>query len=752
MKRMMNLVEEISKLLVSTDEVDGLLDRAVGLIAEYMDVEVCSIYLFDPGSGKLLLKANRGLLKSDGVVSLYPGEGLVGTAFQQNRMLYEEDANKSVHFKSIPELDEERFPNFFAIPIFFKKRRLGVLVLQSAEKKKINEMQAKLLKSLSSQLAILLKNVELQGRMQNIAKSPPKKKEPVRHKRFSGKGVSPGITVGQAFFMHDLSRLEEIPISRISEEEVEEEKELFTSSLENAIQEMESWSAQMSSSIEEIRDILEGQILLLRDSVFQGKVIKYIESLHPMDSSLKMVYEEYKLIFENMQDGYFRERILDLKDVITRVLSFSSHHEHKIYDESILVVSEMLPSYFIQLDLSKIKGIVSKKVTMTSHSVILAKAFKIPMVTGIRNVFDYVLEGDRLILDAKKDEIIVNPDKHVELEYQKLLKDLETFSPMQVSGKSITKDGYHVKLSANLGLMHEIPMVLSTEFHDIGLYRTEFLFLLRKEFPNLEEQYDIYDRIMEKLGGKPVTFRTLDLGGDKQLSYFPLPEEENPLLGFRSIRIFKKHTQILKTQLKALMKTAYKWPCRVMFPLINNYEDFAFCISVIREAEKELKRDKHNYRIPELGIMVETPASIFNISRIAPQISFVSVGTNDLLQYLLAVDRNNVYTDDAYNVYDPGFIQALYTIGEQCRKSGIELNICGEAAGNPLLTPILISCGFHKLSMVPASIPQIHHYVQKLDKEEMGVLLSKVLSKRKALDVEAVLKRFYRKIEGKKVD
>jgi phosphotransferase system enzyme I (PtsP) len=748
MNRLVSLLEKISNLLISYQGIQSLLNQAVKLIAEYMEIEVCSIYLYDEGSGKLMLKANVGLdQESVPKIQLRPGEGLVGMVFLENKILFEQEAHKSQYFKYFPDSKEELYPHFFAIPIVFKKKKLGVLALQTDKKKKIDEIETKLLKSLVSQLAILLKNAEIYEKLQEMTKKEGFGGQEVQQKRFPGKGVSPGVSIGKAYFIHDTNRLEDVPITRIAEDQRSREKSLFDSALDNAQKEMEAWVTQMSNSIEEIRGVLEGQIMILKDQVFQKKVLEYIDKLYTLESALKMVYEEYKIIFENMADSYFKERLLDLKDVISRILSYSyQKHEHQIFENSILVVSEMLPSYFTQIDISKIKGIVSKKTTLTSHSVILAKAFKIPMITGVKNIFSYIREGSDLILDAEKQELIIYPEEKVVEEYRNLLKNMKSFYPDQVKGKPVTKDGVFVKLSANLGLMHEIPMVLKTKFYDIGLYRTEFLFLLRKDFPGVQEQYEIYSQILKRLKGKQVTFRVLDLGGDKQLKYFPLPEEENPLLGFRSIRIFKKHPHILKIQLMALMRAAFKYSCRIMFPLVNNYEDFMFCYSLVKEAEIELKKEKENYRVPELGIMIETPASLFNLSRIAPHITFASVGTNDLLQYFLAVDRNNIYTDDAYNVYDPAFIQFLFEIGKGCRNSGLELNICGEVSGNKLMTPVLIGAGFDKLSMVPSSIPLIQQVIQKLDMETVAEICGKVLTRNKALDVETQLKKFYDKL------
>lgn len=748
MRQMLSLVDEVSQLFTySSEDLDKILQKVVVLIAKSMDVEVCSIYIYDEEEQKLFMKANIGF-NPDVVpkVSLTPGEGLVGLVFLENQIYFEKRADKNEFFKAFPGLGEENYPHFFGVPVHLKNKKLGVLVLQSDKKRKIGELETKVLRALSSQLAIILKNTEMKKKLLEIQPQKVQKQDAV-NRRLSGKGVSSGIATGRALFLHDSKRLEEIPISRIDAKSVENEKEVFKTALESAASEMESWSHQMSERLEEVLAVVESQMMLVKDAVFKNKVYGYIEKNYSAESALKLVYEEYKLVFENMENSYFQERILDIKDVISRILSYTYQEQGlKNYEDSILVVSEMFPSYFMELNLGNIKGIVSKKVTFTSHSVILAKALKIPMLTGVVNVFDYVEEGEGIILDAQKSELIVSPDQHTVAEYKKLSEQLNAFFPKQAKGKSETKDGKRIKISANLGLSNEVSMVLKTNFHDVGLFRTEFFFLLRNKFPSLQEQYNAYSKILKNLKGKTVTFRTLDLGGDKQLSYFPLPKEENPLLGFRSVRIFKKHTQILKTQLMALMKAAASYSVQVMFPMINNYEDFMFCRSVMMEAEKELKKAKEKYAWPKLGIMIETMASIFNMRRIAPFISFVSVGTNDLLQYLLAVDRNSVYNDDAYNIYDPSFIETLFLIGEQAKQNGLELSICGEAASNPLLTPVLIGAGFDKLSMVPSAIPLIHQWVQKLDLKSIAEICNKSRDKKRALDVETQLKSFYNKL------
>lgn len=744
-------MEDINNLMITHQDMDSLLEKTVKLIARQLTVEVCSIFLYDEDSGKLFLKANVGL-NSDAVtqgISLLPGEGIVGLAFQENQVIHEREASKNRFFKFFPELGEEKYPSFLAIPIVFKRYRLGVLALQTSKDKNIREMEVKLLKSLSTQLGILLKNNEFYHKIQGFSRTEARPEVPrSSNRRIRGKGVSSGIAIGRAYFLQSASRIDEISINRISNDDAGKEETAFQGALKNSLAEMESWTQNMALSMKEIKNILEGQMMLLKDPGLQKKIIGYIRKGYTLESALKLVYEEYQAIFENMEDIYFQERLLDLKDVLCRVLSFSfSKDHHELFKDSIIVVNEMFPSYFLQTDITKIRGIITRKPTLTSHSVILAKAFQIPMITGVTEALSQIQEGERLIIDAEKDEVLLCPGSEVVKEYENSLKALSRMTQIKTRGRPVTRDGYEIRLSANLGLIHEIPPLMKIDFHDIGLYRTEFLFLLQKDFPSVEEQLETYSLILKKLKGKPVTFRTLDLGGDKQLSYFKLPQEENPLLGFRSIRIFKKHPQILKDQLKALLQAAHSHDCRIMFPLVNHYEEFMFCSSLVKEAEKELRREGRPYRVPPLGIMVETPASVFNLAHFAGRVDFISVGTNDLLQYLMAVDRNNLYTEDAYNLFDPAFLKILFYIADECKRLGIESSVCGEAAGNPIFLPAMLGAGFDKLSMVPSSIPQIHQLTQKLNLDELKVLARKLLEKNKAMDIEMELKRFQKRLE-----
>lgn len=749
MNKILGLIEQISELVISNQHIDEVLHKAVKLIADYLGVESCSIFLFEQQRNQLIIKANFGLNRDVlPFVILKPGEGLVGYTFVKNKMIYEQDAAKSPYYKHYEGLGEERYPSFFGFPILFKKEKIGVFAIHTNKAKKIKESDTTLLKSLISQIAILLKSVQVQEKIQGV--SDPEMNENRSESfnaRLKGKGVSSGIVLGKVFFISSNDKIEEIPIKKIPADQIAKEKENFQAAVANAVTELETWMTKITENLYEIKKILEAQILLLKDSVLHKKTLDYIQKGYSLESSLKLMYEEYKILFTNIENDYFKERLVDFKDIFSRILSFAMPKEGgRLYKDSILIVNEMFPSYFMELDLSRIKGIITKKMTLTSHSVILAKTFNLPMITGIPEIFKFTKDGDSIILDAEKEEIIINPSRDIVKEYKNLFKNMEKIAKVKIKGKPVTLDGHRVKLSANLGLVHEIQMITDFQIQDVGLYRTEFLFLLRKDFPGVEEQIDVYEMILKRLKGKEVTFRTLDLGGDKQLLYFPLPEEENPLLGLRSIRIFKRHPQILKDQLKALLRVSSKYKCRIMFPMVNNLEDFEFCYSILKEAELELKQDGKAYKIPPLGIMVETPASIFSLSVIAPYISFASVGTNDLLQYLLAVDRNNLYDDEAYNIYDVGFIKTLFIIGEECRKNGLEVSICGEIAGNPLLTPILIGAGFDKLSMTPTSIPLVMQVIQKLDMESVAVICGRVRSKSKALDIDAELRVFYRRL------
>ncbi|OHD07984.1 MAG: phosphoenolpyruvate--protein phosphotransferase [Spirochaetes bacterium GWB1_36_13] len=752
MNNILALIGKISSLWESIhDDIDKLLERCVEIIAEHIEVEVCSIYLFNEKNSEIYLQANKGLNKEVAkTIRLYPGEGLVGNVFQDERVIYEKNAVKNSYYKNIPGLGEEDYPLFLGIPISFKKIKTGVLVLQSSKKKNYNNIEISLLKSLAAQLAILIRNSELYQNQIHIEDKLFTQTSSSENRRIKGKGVSKGIVVGAAYIIRDTENLDEVKIEKIASSDIDKEENYFEAALKNAVSELEAIHLRLSENLEDIKKIIEAQIMLLKDPGLYKKIKNFIQKGYSLASALKLTLEEYKIIFENMSDSYFQERLLDIKDILSRVLVFAqTKNEKQFPKDCVIVINEMFPSLFIQLDFTRIKGIVTKKMTTTSHSVIMARAQQIPMITGVADVFQFIKDNDVIILDSEKEEIIINPYQEVLKEYENLIKNIEKLSKIHIKGKSITKDGVFVKLSGNIGLMHEIPSVLSSHFHDVGLYRTEFLFLLRKEFPTEEEQYEIYVSILKKLKGKEVTFRTLDLGGDKQLSYFPLPEEENPLLGFRSIRIFKKHPQILKEQLKSLLRASYNGKTRIMFPLINNNEDLGFCFSVLREAEKELIKEKKKYKVPAIGIMVETPAAAFNISNMASSIDFISVGTNDLLQYFLAVDRNNIYNDDSYSFYDPGFIKFLFFIGEEAKKNKIELNLCGEIAGNPLLTPLLLAAGFQKLSMVPTAVEEIVRKVQALDMEKIVSLAAKIMTRKRSVDVQAELKIFHNQLMKK---
>ncbi|PKL15045.1 MAG: hypothetical protein CVV50_01380, partial [Spirochaetae bacterium HGW-Spirochaetae-6] len=386
MKKIFDLLQKLNALLTTNHEIGYIQEQVVTLIASYINVEVCSLYLFDPNINQLLLKANVGLNPELArLVQLHPGEGLVGLSFEESRIIHEFESQSDPHFKPFPGLGEELYPQLLAVPIAFRDHKLGVLTLQTSAKRKLKKEIHTLLSSLSAQLALLLKNVEIYEQLRLMQSEDNYLENPdIHNKRLKGTGVSPGIVIGHGFFLQDFQKIETLSIKKIAFDEIKKEQTDLEEILAKTQKDLELLLKGIPEKIQGIKEIIEGQLMLLNDPVLRKKVSDYIEKSYNLKSALKLVYEEYRIIFNNMKDPYFRERLLDLKDIISRLLATaSSQSQPQLFNDSILIVNEMLPSFFIELDISKIKGIISKKKTLTSHSVILAKTFKIPMITGV---------------------------------------------------------------------------------------------------------------------------------------------------------------------------------------------------------------------------------------------------------------------------------------------------------------------------------------------------------------------------------
>ena len=524
-----------------------------------------------------------------------------------------------------------------------------------------------------------------------------------------GIAASKGYAIGKVF----LQQHEEIIITDEKITEVAAEKEKLHKALEEARVQIEAIKAKAVESMgEEKAEVFEAHLTLLDDPEFTGAMEIEIDNNTNAMKAVDNVTNTFVAIFESMEDDYMRERAADIKDVSKRIianLAGKSLEAFSITEESTIVVAhDLTPSDTAQLDKSKVIAFLTNIGGRTSHSAIMARTLEIPAIVGMKDITEAVKNGDMLIVDGIEGVVIINPDKATINEYAakrgSFLKEQEELKRL-IDVKTVTKSGKRIEVAGNIGKPEDVHQVLANGADGIGLFRTEFLYMDRDDMPSEEEQYESYKYVLEKMENRPVVIRTLDIGGDKQLSYLPMPAEMNPFLGYRAIRLCLDRKDIFKIQLRALLKASVYGNLKVMFPMISSLEEFLHAKEIVEECKKELKAEGKEYSENiEWGIMVEIPAAAVYADELAKHVDFFSIGTNDLIQYTLAADRMSEKVSYLYNPMHPAVLRLIKMTIDGAHKQGKWVGMCGEMAGDETAIPTLVEYGLDEFSMSASSI------------------------------------------------
>lgn len=549
----------------------------------------------------------------------------------------------------------------------------------------------------------------------------------------SGVPASPGIAIGKAFILAQKEQLVEKrtinnPTAEITRFHLALEQ--TKSHMDNMIKSARDKGQEVSATI------FEAHKLILEDPELIAAVEARIgEEKVNAEFALESALDFYINLLSQMDNAYLKERAADLKDVGRQILLFlsgeSSFPEANLPEECIIIASELTPSDTSRLDLSKVQGFLTELGGATSHTAIIARSLELPAVVGVEKITAAVKNGDLLIIDGRQGIVIVNPGTELIQDYRRKQAAEKEEKQQLASFKNLpsqTKDGKEIKLLANIGEPWELKKALEYGAAGIGLFRTEFLFMNQTALPSEETQFQAYREVVEKMEGKPVIIRTLDIGGDKKLPYLPLADELNPFLGLRAIRLCLQEKDLFKTQLRALYRASVYGHLKIMFPMISGIEEYRSARAVAEEAKAELIKEglQLNREVP-IGIMVEIPSAAVIADLFAKEVDFFSIGTNDLIQYTLAIDRMNERLSPMYEPLHPAVLRLVQTVIEAGRREGIEVCMCGEMAGDPSLTPLLIGLGLESFSMSPASLFKVKQTLTGLNSEDAKVRVKKVL-------------------------
>ena len=567
-----------------------------------------------------------------------------------------------------------------------------------------------------------------------------------------GIAASPGIAIGKAFLYKE-TKLEIVEKSSLTKEE---EIERLLKGREIAKAQLEEIKENTLKKLgKDKADIFEGHITLLEDEELMSEIDSKISSeKYTAEFALNEAIDEYATMLGNLEDAYFKERAGDLRDIGKRwlygVMNTKVVDLSKLEPETIIVARELNPSDTAQINLENVLAFVTEIGGKTAHSSIMARSLELPAVVGVGAILEKLEDNQIIIVDAVKGEVLVDPNEETIKEYQakkeNFLKEKEELKKLK-DKEAISKDGIKVDVWGNIGSPNDVKGILSNGGFGIGLYRTEFLFMEKDSFPTEEEQFEAYKVVAEAMNGYPVTIRTMDIGGDKSLPYMELPQEENPFLGWRAIRVCLDRQEILRTQFKALLRASKYGQIKIMLPMIMDIEEVRKAKKIFEECKAELREKgiEFDEKIM-LGIMVETPAVAFRAKSFAKECDFFSIGTNDLTQYTLAVDRGNEMIANLYDTYNPAVLQAIKMLIDGAHAGGIKISMCGEFAGDENAVALLFGMGLDAFSMSGISIPRVKRVMSKLNKKDCEALVEKILDFTTAEEIKKEVKQFMGKL------
>lgn len=702
----------------------------VASVKAAMDTHVCSVYLVDPEHKDLRLMATDGLRQEAvGVVRLTFDQGLVGYVAQREEPVNLEDAPTHPRYLYFPETGEERYNSFLGVPIIHQRRVLGVLVVQQQERRRFDGGEVAFLITMSAQLAGVIAHALATGDIQELGRTGSS----LTGNWFTGVAGAPGVGIGTAVVVYPPADLEAVPDR--AAEDVSAEIRAFHQALEGAKAEIRQLSERLSPSLPpEDQVLFDAFIQILGSDTLVGKTEAYIHGGSWAPAALRDAIRDHVRVFEGLEDEYLRERAADLKDIGRRILAHLQESEPRRDSwpqNTILVGEEISASELAEVPPERLAGIVSVRGSSSSHVAILARALGVPAVMGLQELKVARSEGLQVVVDGNQGRAILAPSATLLEEYQRLAREEKELQVGLTGLRHLlaqTPDGHHLPLFVNTGLLADITPSLNSGAEGIGLYRTEIPFMIRERFPDEDEQRVLYREVLERFAPRPVVMRTLDVGGDKALPYFPVVED-NPFLGWRGIRITLDHPEIFLVQVRAMLRASSGLGnLQILLPMISGVDEVDESLQLIHRAYAEVVEEEGpSIAMPRVGVMVEVPSAVYQIRALARRVDFLSVGSNDLTQYLLAVDRNNARVAGLFNTLHPGVLHALKQVVDGAHMEGKPVSICGEMAGDPVAAVILMGLGFDTLSMGVPSVPLVKWAIRNITLDRARELALEVL-------------------------
>lgn len=744
---MLSVLRKIVQEVSTAPDLESVLDLIVRRIQRAMRTEVCSIFLLDPTRQRYVLRATQGLnQEAVGRVSLSMTEGIVGQVGQRAEPINLEDAFTHPAFHYLQSTGEERYHAFLGVPIIHHRSVLGVLVVQQHDLRRFDESEEAFLVTVSAQLAGVIAHAEATGSI-NPEQHPQAAARVVHDRRFDGVAAAPGVAIGTVVVATLDAELETVPDK--PPRDLEQELHRLKMAMEAVRDDIRTAGRSLAKRLKSDEQALfDAYLRMLDDPGLTCEIEARIRAGNWAQGALRAVILDHVRQFNAMEDAYLRERATDVRDLGRRILSYlqecAGPMEVDYPDDSILVADELSPAMLGMVPEEKLVGLVSVTGSGNSHAAIMARSIGIPTVMGVLDLPFTRLEGRRVIVDGYSGRVYVNPSEQLLAAFREVMRE-EQLVAAELEGlrdlPAETTDGYRMPLWVNTGLVADVTRSLERGAEGIGLYRTEIPFMIRDFFPSEQEQLQSYRTQLEAFAPRPVTMRTLDIGGDKALPYFPI-EEDNPFLGWRGIRVTLDHPEIFLVQVRAMLRASEGLDnLRIMLPMVTSVHEVEEALRQIERALAELQEEGYAIERPMVGVMVEVPAAVYQVRRFARAVDFISVGSNDLTQYLLAVDRNNPRVAGLYAPYHPAVLRALHYIARETRKEGKPVSICGEMAADPGGALLLMAMGYDVLSMNANNLPRIKSAIRAVSLAGAQSLLGQVLRMDDAEQIHHHLRR-----------
>ncbi|BBC72110.1 peptidase [Altererythrobacter sp. B11] len=721
-----SILTQLHEVMASRLHAQGKLNQVVDIIGESLHSEVCSIYLLR--EGLLELFATRGLNQAAvHVTKLAVGAGLTGTIAQNIETLNLAEAATHPEFQYRPETGEEKFHSFAGVPIVRRERAIGVLTVQHTEPRRYEEVEIEALQTVAMVLAELIHNAGLvDGEGTGEGAEHHSGQEVL-----GGLQLVKGLACGQAVFHQP-----RIVIEQTVAEDIEAERQRVYIAFDKMREQIEQMSGQAEfGGGGEHEQVLETYKMFAYDEGWSRRINEAIDSGLTAEAAIERVQQRTRMRMREIQDPLLADRMHDLEDLSNRLLRIVSGQlgtaaSVGLRGDSILIAKNLGPAELLEYDKRRLKGVVLEEGSLTAHVVIVARAMGVPVIGRVRNARGLIREGDQLLLDGDHAQLTIRPgpgaveafearsarNREKQAAYARL-RDVEPFS----------RDGERVEVMINAGLRDDMPMLSLTGADGIGLFRTEFQFLVSATLPQRDRQTRLYRDVLDAAGDKPVIFRTVDIGGDKSLPYLRSEssrEDENPAMGWRALRLALEREGLLKAQARSLLEAAAGRTLSVMFPMVSEPWEFEAARDVFESQVAFLRRRK--YKLPEAiryGVMLEVPALAEMLDQLMPRLSFISVGTNDLTQFLFAADRSNPKLAERYDWLSPAILRFLRRVVMATVGQNVTLGVCGEMGGRRLEAMALLGLGIRRLSITPAAVGPIKELVRKLDMAEIGAAM-----------------------------